>query len=378
MEKIIFRKFLYDLLVFFLIVSTSLSLITWVIQSVNYLDFISKDGHGFDVYFSFISLNFPKIFSKVIIFSYFVSLFYVIQKYQLNNEILIFWTNGVSKLHVVKFILVISIFLTLVQILLVYFAVPKFQNYSRDFIRTSNIDFFASLITEKKFIDTVKDFTIFVENIDEKGNMENIYIKDSVDAINTQIISAKKGNLIEADSQKLLQLNYGQILDITNNNFQDTKVIKFNTTTFNLTSFKSKSTTFPKIQELDSNILISCINTFYFGNKVKYTVPNLFHCSENSSVKSLKEIFNRSIKQTYIILLGVVASILIFFSDKNPKFFFHKFIVFFIGLIFVILSEINNELLDFSLSKNIIFIFLPAILFILTFCIILNFNKKII
>ena len=378
MEKIIFRKFLYDLLVFFLIVSTSLSLITWVIQSVNYLDFISKDGHGFDVYFSFISLNFPKIFSKVIIFSYFVSLFYIIQKYQLNNEILIFWTNGVSKLHVVKFILVISIFLTLVQILLVYLAVPKFQNYSRDFIRTSNIDFFASLITEKKFIDTVKDFTIFVENIDEKGNMENIYIKDSVDAINTQIISAKKGNLIEADSQKLLQLNYGQILDITNNNFQDTKVIKFNTTTFNLTNFKSKSTTFPKIQELDSNILISCINTFYFGNKIKYTVPNVFHCSENSSVKSLKEIFNRSIKQTYIILLGVVASILIFFSDKNPKFFFHKFIVFFIGLIFVILSEINNELLDFSLSKNIIFIFLPAILFIFTFCIILNFNKKII
>ena len=378
MEKIIFRKFLYDLLVFFLIVSTSLSLITWVIQSVNYLDFISKDGHGFDVYFAFISLNFPKIFSKVIIFSYFVSLFYIIQKYQLNNEILIFWTNGVSKLHVVKFILVISIFLTLVQILLVYFAVPKFQNYSRDFIRTSNIDFFTSLITEKKFIDTVQDFTIFVENIDEKGNMENIYIKDSVDAVNTQIISAKKGNLIEADSQKLLQLNYGQILDITNNNFQDTKVIKFNTTTFNLANFKSKSTTFPKIQELDSNILISCINTFYFGNKIKYTVPNVFHCSENSSVKSLKEIFNRSIKQTYIILLGVVASILIFFSDKNPKFFFHKFIVFFIGLIFVILSEINNELLDFSLSKNIIFIFLPLILFIFTFCIILNFNKKII
>ena len=378
MEKIIFRKFLYDLLVFFLIVSTSLSLITWVIQSVNYLDFISKDGHGFDVYFAFISLNFPKIFSKVIIFSYFVSLVYIIQKYQSNNEILIFWTNGVSKLHLVKFILVISIFLTLVQILLVYFAVPKFQNYSRDFIRTSNIDFFASLITEKKFIDTVKDFTIFVENIDEKGNMENIYIKDSVDAINTQIISAKKGNLIEADSQKLLQLNYGQILDITNNNFQDTKVIKFNTTTFNLTNFKSKSTTFPKIQELDSNILISCINTFYFGNKIKYTVPNVFHCSENSSVKSLKEIFNRSIKQTYIILLGVVASILIFFSDKDPKFFFHKFIVFFIGLIFVILSEINNELLDFSLSKNIIFIFLPLILFIFTFCIILNFNKKII
>ena len=378
MEKIIFRKFLYDLLVFFIIVSVSLSLITWVIQSVNYLDFISKDGHGLDVYFAFIALNFPKIFSKVIIFSYFVSLFYIIQKYQLNNEILIFWTNGVSKINIVKFIVQISIFLTLLQILLVYFAVPKFQNYSRDFIRTSNIDFFSSLITEKKFIDTVKDFTIFVEKIDEKGNMENIYIKDSVDVINTQIISAKKGSLIEKNSQKLLQLNYGQILDITNNNYQDTKVLKFNTTTFNLSNFKSKSTTFPKIQELDSNILIACIKTFYFGNKNNYTIPNTFHCSKESSLKSLKEIFNRSIKQSYIILLGVVASILIFFNDKNSKFLFYKLSIFIVGLIFIILSEVNNEFLSLSLSNSIVFIFLPIILFIVSFLTLLNFNKKIV
>ena len=129
MEKIIFRKFLYDLVSFFLIVSLSLSLITWIIQSVNYLDFISKDGHGFAVYFSFIALNFPKIFSKLIIFSYFISVFYVIQKYQLNNEILIFWTNGVSKIKLVNFIIKISI------IFLVYFI-----KFSKNLFK--NNDFF--------------------------------------------------------------------------------------------------------------------------------------------------------------------------------------------------------------------------------------------
>ena len=116
MEKIIFRKFFFDLLSFFLIVSISLSLITWIIQSVNYLDLISKDGHGFKIYFAFISLNFPKIFSKVIIFSYFISLFYIIQKYQENNEILIFWTNGISKIKLVNFILKISFIFAILQI----------------------------------------------------------------------------------------------------------------------------------------------------------------------------------------------------------------------------------------------------------------------
>ena len=168
MEKIIFRKFLYDFLTFFLVVSLSLSLITWIIQSVNYLDFISKDGHGFSVYFGFISLNFPKIFSKIVIFSYFVSLFYTIQKYQSNNEILIFWTNGISRIKLVNFVVKISILITIFQIILVYFLVPKAQDYSRDFISTSKFGvksrhsnfswfdpewdrLFMKLLSEKKF-----------------------------------------------------------------------------------------------------------------------------------------------------------------------------------------------------------------------------------
>ena len=119
MEKIIFRKFLYDLLVFFLIVSLSLSLITWIIQSVNYLDFISNDGHGFSVYFSYITLNFPKIFSKLVIFSYFISLLFIIEKYQSNYEIYIYWTNGISKIKFANFILKISVVLIILQIFLV-------------------------------------------------------------------------------------------------------------------------------------------------------------------------------------------------------------------------------------------------------------------
>ena len=377
MKKIIFKKFFYDLTSFFLIVSLSLSLIAWVIQSVNYLDFISKDGHGFSVYFSFILLNFPKIFSKIIIFSYFVSLFYVIQKYQSNNEIFIFWTNGISKIQIVNFILKVSIFFTLVQIVLVYFVVPKAQDYSRDFIRNSNIDLFSSLITEKKFIDTVKNFTIFVESIDENGNMQNIYLKDSIDQKNTQIISAKSGKIIETGSEKFLYLSFGKILDISENNYSDTKVIKFNNTIFNLSNFKSKSTTFPKLQELDSIILINCINNFLFGSKKDYTIE-IFHCTNSSFIKSAKEIFNRTLKQFYLIISGLIAVCLIFTNERDPSYSKFKLYIFLIGIIFIIISEINSELLNMSLINNILFLSLPLLLFLFTYLTIFNLNKKII
>ena len=375
MEKIIFRKFLYDLISFFLIVSLSLSLIVWIIQSVNYLDFISKDGHGFKVYFAFISINFPKIFSKIIIFSYFISLFYIIIKYQSNNEILIFWTNGISKLRLVNFIFKVSIVFTIIQISVVYFLIPKSQDYSRDFIRSSKIDLFSSLITEKKFIDTVKNFTIFVEKIDANGNLQNIFLKDNISTTNNQIISAKSGKIIEKDSDKFLILNFGQILDLTDKNYYNTKVIKFNSTTFNLSNLKTKSTTRPKIQEIDSKILISCMNNFLFGKKENYFLP-IFTCSESSAIKSFKEIFNRSIKQLYIVVLGVLATILIFTNDKNPKNNLFRSLIFFIGISFIVVSEVNSEFLNLSFTNNLIFILLPLIIFILTYLMIFELNKK--
>ena len=87
MKKLIFRKFLLDLFSSFLVLIFSLSVIVWVIQAVNYLDFISEDGHGFKVYFLYTLFNFPKIFSKLFLISLFISLFYIILRYENENEL---------------------------------------------------------------------------------------------------------------------------------------------------------------------------------------------------------------------------------------------------------------------------------------------------
>ena len=74
MKKLIFKKFLKDLTSFLLLVSLSIGLIVWVVQAVNFLDFVSEDGHGFRVYFLYTLLNLPKILSRILPFIFFVSL----------------------------------------------------------------------------------------------------------------------------------------------------------------------------------------------------------------------------------------------------------------------------------------------------------------
>ena len=50
MKKLIFKNFFNDTSVFLVTTILALSLIIWVIQAVNFLDFITEDGHGLLVF----------------------------------------------------------------------------------------------------------------------------------------------------------------------------------------------------------------------------------------------------------------------------------------------------------------------------------------
>ena len=125
MKKLIFRKIVKDILIFFIVLSFSLSIIVWVIQAVNFLDFVSEDGHGFKVYFSYTLLSFPKVFSRLYIVVFFISIFYIILKYENKNELIIFWTLGISKVDFIKNLTKFSIFFLVFLLLLTGFVTPK-------------------------------------------------------------------------------------------------------------------------------------------------------------------------------------------------------------------------------------------------------------
>ena len=164
------------------------------------MDFVTEDGHSFKVYFSYTLLNLPKIINRIFPFVFFVSLFYQIIQYEAKNELLVLWSNGITKINFINTVIVYSLVIALIQQLLGLFASPLSQDKARDFIRNSNIDFFPSLIKEGKFIDTVSDLTIFIDKQDDQGNYINIFLKDSSDGSGdeiddkSQIIFAKNEN----------------------------------------------------------------------------------------------------------------------------------------------------------------------------------------
>ena len=144
MKKLIFKKLLKDITNFFIISVFSISIIIWVIQAVNYLDFVSEDGHSFRIYFLYTLLSLPKIISRVLPFMFFISVFYILVKYEEDNELVIFWLNGIKKIKFINTLIIFSITVLFVQLFMSSYLIPITQDLARSFIRSSNIDSFPN------------------------------------------------------------------------------------------------------------------------------------------------------------------------------------------------------------------------------------------
>jgi len=343
-----------DILKFFLFASFCVTFIVWIIQAVNLLDLVSEDGHSLKVYSYYMSLSLPKIFSRTIIFVFFVSIFYIISKYKNSNELIVFWTNGIKKIHFINFIFKFSITFLLLQLILNLFIVPNAQNLGRKYIKNSNIDFLPKLISEKKFINVAKNLTIFAEEYKKDGLIEKIYIKEKIDNNKSKIIIAANGRLIKKKNNYIVRLYNGSITNIEKNKSYK---IKFSETDYDFSKFSTMTVTHQKVQEIDSLILFNCLKNYYFEKKFKNII------CENRKPKSLtEEMYKRSVIPFYTIIISLIAASLILEPKSNNLIKFHKLNIFTVGVLIITLSQISLKFIDPSNFLTITIILLPIVL----------------
>ena len=359
MKKILFRKLLFDCLVFFAITLFSSSIIIWVFQAVNFLDIIVEDGRNYLVYLNFSLLNFPKVVSKLVPFVLFFSFLYVIGKYELKNELIIFWNFGINKIELVNFFVKFSFFIMLFQIFLTAAIVPKSQDVARSFLRTSSINYLENFIKPKIFNDAVKGLTIYSNSKDELGNLKEIYLKKG-SAENFQITFAKEGKFKQIGKNQFLELNFGETISVINDKITN---FKFKKTDFNLSNFEDNTTTYKKTQEVGTIDLIKCYHNlmdFNFLNIDKnFDVEN---CRNDNIDNIIKELYKRIIIPLYIPVLILVSLLLIFKSKENINYPRYRVLIFLIGFSTIILSEMTIRLINADFIKNIKFFIIPIVL----------------
>ena len=356
MKNRIYKYFFNEFIQYFLVVVFALTAVIWTIQAVNFLDLVVDDGHAFSVYLYYSLLTIPKILTKLIPFSFLISLMITISKFEKDNELLILWTSGLNKIHLVHLIFRISILIMLLQLIMSNLINPESLNIGRSIIKNSQLQFVPSLLKERQFNDTVKGLTIFVDKKNENGIYENILIRDEGKVL-TQVskgsstIFAKSG-YITPDEDALVLLN-GNMQNV--DEFGSINIIKFDKTEINLLGLSTKTISEAKIQETPTIDLLNCRkeNSTFIRN-----------CNKNDKNISDTNIeLNKRFGMPLFLPLIALITCFILTSRKEKKLYrFNKTIYFLLGFALLVISEITVRYSGISINHSIAYFALPLVI----------------
>jgi len=358
MKKTIYKKLTTDCTKFFLLILFTIATIIWVLQAVNYLDFVIEDGHGFIVYFNYTLLSYPKIISRIYPFAIFLAFSYILLKYEDKNELIIFWNFGIKKIDFIKFFTKISFYFVLLSLLLNSIIAPMAQDKARSFIRSSDLDFFESILKPKKFVDVVKNLTIYFEEKNENGELKNIFLNDKSSNNESQSIIAKRGKFEMRGNKKILVLYSGKTINSVNGK---TSEFDFSKTDFNISNFTTQTVTHQKTQENSTQELINCSLIFNNlkkddDNKIKSRINN---CSLKNLENIYKEIYSRLVKPIYVTFLVAISLLLILKSKSDHTFKAYKLKIYSLGFLFIVFLESSSKFISINMLQNLFMSILP-------------------
>ncbi len=353
MKNRINKYFFHEFTRYFAVVLGAISLIIWVTQAVNFLDLVTDDGHAFRIYLIYSFLVLPKMFTKLITFSFLIALFLTILKLEKDNELIILWTAGLNKIHIVNLIFRISLIVMALQLLMSSIITPKTLNISRDLLKNSELQFVPSLLKEKEFNDTVEGLTIFVNNKVARDRYENIFIRDDGNVLTkvtegSSTIFARSG-YIDENETNLILLD-GNIQKMQSNGA--VSLVKFEKTKINFSGLSTKSISEPKIQETSTIQLLKC-----WAEKYKDT----HNCARNKNnfKDNVIEINKRFGTPFFIPLIALITSFLLLSrkEKKNPE--LHKYLYGLIGFLILVISEITVRYSGLSFNHAVAYYLIP-------------------
>jgi len=353
-NKYFFKQFLR----YFAVTLFSVISVAWIVQAVNFLDLVVEDGHAFSVYFSFSLLTIPKIITRLIPFCFLISIILTVVKFEKDNELIVLWTSGLNKIRIVNLILLISFVTMLLHVFMASTITPLTLNISRSILKNSTLDFFPTLIKEKKFNDSIEDVTFFVEEKAPDGSFKNIFIRDNnkifdTGGLKSSTIYAKSGYIQQDKNSRYIILFDGTIQKEKPNGKINS--LKFKKTSLDIMGLAGKTITEPKIQETASSRLLTCttgndffssltfinLDSFYYTKDNKKNIIGESHNCSKGNKNILIELNRRFGMPLYIPILALVVSFLLSSRKENRMAEFRKYIYFFIGVFVIVTSEIS-------------------------------------
>ncbi|KAA9009373.1 LPS export ABC transporter permease LptF [Histidinibacterium aquaticum] len=193
------RYLLSQLLTLFGFFSLVLILLYWVNRAVVLFDELVGDGQTLLVFLEFSALSLPGIIRIVMPLAAFVAALYVTNRLASESELVVVQASGFSPYRIARPVVVFGLIVTVLTGILTHILYPAASEElaARESEIARNIT--ARLLTEGQFLTPTDGLTVYIRDITESGELQDIFLADSRDADSQVIYTASSAYLVRSE-----------------------------------------------------------------------------------------------------------------------------------------------------------------------------------
>lgn len=283
------------IVVMFLAVLLSAVGVTWVVQVLGRINFLTTSGQSFFYIVKFSSNLLPSAFPLVMPFALVIAVTQTLSTMNQDSELVVINAAGAPRSAVIRPVLLFAAVVSVISFLIANFVVPYSQLSMRQMIADANADVINLVVQQGAFQEVADNLYIQIENRGSNGSIKGMFVSDSRDPTTDLIYYAKEGLVVETGTQSLIVMKDGEIerRDVQTG---DVSIIKFNTYALDLAAFvaadeDNEPTLFAKDRTLGDLLNPDPNDKQYQQNPLRYT----------------SELFKRFTEWSYSFVFALIA-----------------------------------------------------------------------
>ncbi len=268
--------------------------VTWIVQVLGRINFLTTSGQSFFYILKFSSNLLPSAFPLVMPFALVIAVTQTLSTMNQDSELVVINAAGAPRSAVIRPVLVLAAVVSISSFVIANFIAPYSTLNMRQMIADANADVVNLVVQQGAFQQLADNLYIQIEARDSNGSIKGLFVSDSRDPTTDLIYYAKEGLVVETGAQSLLVMKDGQIdrRDVQTGNVS---IIKFNTYALDLAAFlaadEKEPTIFAKDRPLNELLNPDPNDKQYKANPLRFT----------------SEIYKRFTEWSYAFVFSLIA-----------------------------------------------------------------------
>ncbi|UCA46549.1 LPS export ABC transporter permease LptF [Pseudochrobactrum sp. XF203] len=234
--KLIERYILRRVGIMFLAVFCAAIGITWTVQVLQRINFLTSSGQSLASAIQFFSLFIPSVIPLVMPFALVIAITQTLSTMNQDSELVVINASGSPRTAVIRPVLLFAAMLAVISFLIANFVDPYARYNMRSMLANASADLINVVVQEGSFRRLSDNLYVQIAERKSDGSIGGMFIADSRDANTDLVYYALDGAIANNNGNDVLLMNNGEIQrrEVKTGNVS---IIKFDQYAFDLSQF---------------------------------------------------------------------------------------------------------------------------------------------